>query len=195
MERLTTDNPAGNLSALMNYAYASENRVKLSYAGCTHGADLCEYIASEAAEFGLSCAPLPEDVMDGACLECDCVFGVLNNVAIQAAELRARLKAIEDILGDTYDLDHLRELVESDKRPLKPGDEVYWILEDFNGWYVAGPEKVQDVGTKGFYMSDLDDRMCDNPSFYPWDELGKNAFLSRAEAEAALAKMKEEEGC
>ena len=59
MNRLTTDNPAGNLSALMNYAYASENRVKLSYAGCTHGADLCEYIASEAAEFGLSCATLP----------------------------------------------------------------------------------------------------------------------------------------
>ena len=26
-----------------------------------------------------------------------------------------RLAAIEDILGDTYDLDHLRELVEADK--------------------------------------------------------------------------------
>ena len=77
------------------------------------------------------------------------------------------------------------------RSPIKPGDEVYWILEDFDGWYVSGPEKVNDVGTLGFYIGDRDDRMCDDPSFYPWDELGKTAFLSQAEAEAALAKMVE----
>lgn len=110
-----------------------------------------------------------------------------------------RLAAIEDILGDTYDLDHLRDLVTADREgrlniaPLKPGDDVYWLLED-DGWYVSDPNKVADVGTKGFYTNGVMDlvNLCDTPDFTPWDELGKSVFLSQAEAEAALAKMKEE---
>lgn len=45
-----------------------------------------------------------------------------------------RLASIEDILGDDYDLDHLRELVEADRdgrcvvSPFKPGDQV-WVVE------------------------------------------------------------------
>lgn len=76
--------------------------------------------------------------------------------------------------------------------PLNPGDSVYWLLED-NGWYVTDPEIVADVGTKGFYLSGVrdSDEPGDNPSFIPWDEIGKSVFLSHKEAEAALAKMKE----
>ena len=117
---------------------------------------------------------------DGHCGNCD-----------ELDKLVDRLAAIEDILGDTYDLDHLRELMEADKRPLKPGDEVYWLLED-DGWYVSDGEKVADVGTMGFYLGNLDGSMCDHPSFIPWDDLGKNCFLSQEAAEAAMAKMKEE---
>ena len=46
----------------------------------------------------------------------------------QAAEMRERLKMIENILGDNYDLDRLREIVEADRDglcvvlPCKPGD-------------------------------------------------------------------------
>ena len=56
------------------------------------------------------------------------VLGFLNLAAIQATELRYRLKMIEDILGDGYDLDRLREIVEADRDglcvvlPCKPGD-------------------------------------------------------------------------
>ena len=75
--------------------------------------------------------------------------------------------------------------------PIKPGDEVYWLLED-DGWYVSDPEKVADVGSLGFYLGNRDGSMCGRPSFIPWDELGKNCFLSQEEAEAALAKRKEE---
>lgn len=77
--------------------------------------------------------------------------------------------------------------------PLNPGDSVYWLLED-DGWYISDPEIVADVGTKGFYLSGVRDSTepGDNPSFIPWDEIGKTVFLSREEAEAALAKMKEE---
>lgn len=111
-----------------------------------------------------------------------------------------RLAAIEDILGDNYDLDQLRELVEGWRNGWlrviltapKPGDSVYWLLED-DGWYISDPEKVADVGAKGFYLSGVrdSDEPGDNPSFIPWDEIGKTVFLSREEAEAALAKMKE----
>lgn len=44
-----------------------------------------------------------------------------------------RLASIENILGDTYDLDRLRELVDADKSgkvailPVKPGDTIYQI--------------------------------------------------------------------
>ena len=76
--------------------------------------------------------------------------------------------------------------------PLNPGDDVYWLLED-DGWYVSSPNKVADVGTKGFYTNSVMDlvSLSDNPDFTPWDEIGKTVFLSREEAEAALAKMKE----
>lgn len=49
-------------------------------------------------------------------------------------ELVDRLGVIEDILGDNYDLDHLRELMEADRdgrcvvSPFKPGDQV-WVVE------------------------------------------------------------------
>lgn len=124
MKRLTTSNPDSNASQLLNYAYSEDGRVKLAYAGMKHNADLCEYISGEAGDAGLSCAPSPDDVMEGGCMECDCVFGVLNNVAIQAAELRARLMMIEDILGEDYDLEHLRELIKAERHWIRPEEQL-----------------------------------------------------------------------
>lgn len=57
----------------------------------------------------------------------DCVRGNIFD-AVQ------RLQEIENILGDDYDLDRLRELVESDRegrcviQEYKPGDPV-WVIE------------------------------------------------------------------
>lgn len=77
--------------------------------------------------------------------------------------------------------------------PICPGDTVYWLLDD-DGWYVSDGDTVADVGTKGFYTNGVaglgDIEAC--PDFIPWSELGKNVFMSREEAEAALAKMKED---
>ena len=56
----------------------------------------------------------------------DCVHGRIAN----------RLAAIEDILGDEYDLDRLRELVEADRDgrcvvlPCKFGDPVWRLYDD-----------------------------------------------------------------
>ena len=196
LNRLTTDHPDGNLSTLLNFAYAKDRRVVLSYAD-EENMDLCDYISRQSRQHG--CDVSADDVMEGSCDNCDCPLTVLYIAATQAAELRGRLKMIEDILGDTYDLDHLRELVEDERNgrlfltPVNPGDSVYWLLED-DGWYISDPEIVADVGTKGFYLSGVRDSVepGDNPSFVPWDEMGKSVFLSQEDAEAALAKMKEE---
>ena len=44
-------------------------------------------------------------------------------------ELAARLAAIEDILGDEYDLDRLRELAQADKENR--------VLPEGSGWFVT----------------------------------------------------------
>ena len=71
-----------------------------------------------------------------------------------------RLNQIEDILGDDYDLDRLRELVEAEKagrcvlHPLKAEDEVYIAIlgrvlpfEVTNAvWYGASPTYKAKIG-------------------------------------------------
>lgn len=101
---------------------------------------------------------------------------------------------IEDILGDTYDIDRLRELVEADKDgrcvalPCNVGDTV-WILDTVRGIYSA---KVRTffVGCPSFW-GDTDNAIqmirtteCD----IPIKHFGNTVFLARESAEAALAK-------
>lgn len=95
--RLTTDKPMGNFETMMNFAYAKGDNVVLRYGARKCDIDLCEYMETVAnCQFiGLEA----EDYMEGACLECDsnCPFGILYTVAVQAAELRERLKMYEDL--------------------------------------------------------------------------------------------------
>ena len=105
-----------------------------------------------------------------------------------------RLAAIEDILGDTYDLDRLRELVEADKagrcvlHPLKAEDEVYIAslgrvlpFEVTNAvWYGASPTYKAMHGM----------HLC---FAFKQDDIGKTVFLTREAAEAALAKEADHE--
>lgn len=127
MKRITTDNPQLNIERLLNTARAENNQAVL------HLGDevitLAEYVAKCAKEYG--CDVTQESVMDGDnCVECDCPVAILNILGIQAAENNARLKIIEKILGNNYDIDRLRELIEADRDgrcvvlPVKPGDTV-----------------------------------------------------------------------
>lgn len=89
-----------------------------------------------------------------------------------------RLSSIEDILGDNYDLDRLRELVEADRDgrlhifPVKIGETVWFEDPDD----VIRSEKIERhnaytcTETIGFENSDI----------------GKYVFFSREAAEAAL---------
>ena len=95
--RLTTDNPLGNFDALMNYAYAKDGNVLIRYANNQENMDLCDYIAHHAK---CDCAINAQEVLDGACLECDdfyCPLGRAYFASAQAAELRERLKMYEDL--------------------------------------------------------------------------------------------------
>lgn len=106
-----------------------------------------------------------------------------------------RLSAIEDILGDDYDLDRLKELVEADRDsrcvvlPCKVGDTVYCIQSYFNDAKMRSEKKVK-CRLVDFVQSFPDLFECQG-MIYKFEDIGKTVFLTRKEAESVLGKMKE----
>lgn len=92
-----------------------------------------------------------------------------------------RLAAIEDILGDEYDLDRLRELAEADREGrcvVLPKDGMVYYIEEAGGEKWIGNKPIQQVVLRcGFGMALLEFSLFDT---------GK--YFSRAEAEAALRR-------
>ena len=92
-----------------------------------------------------------------------------------------RLAAIEDILGDEYDLDRLRELAQADREGrcvVLPKDGMVYYIEEAGGekWIVNKP--IQQVILRcGFGMALLEFSLFD-----------KGKYFSRAEAEDALRR-------
>ena len=106
-----------------------------------------------------------------------------------------RLKSIEDILGDEYDLDRLRELVEADREgrcvvlPCMIGDNVY-VLNHHLGRVFENEVAGFSVG----YQSDNRNSVstvyvgkCGSKTFRRWkfQQFGKTVFLTREAAEKA----------
>ncbi|MBC3798482.1 hypothetical protein [Acetobacterium tundrae] len=114
--RLTTDEPKNNTETMLNYAYCKDRRAYLRYGNGQENIDLCEYTAEQAKEKG--CSPTPEDILEGdSCVECDCELAILYTVAVQAAELRGRLKryedagiTLEDLENKPLTIDELKEM-------------------------------------------------------------------------------------
>ena len=108
-------------------------------------------------------------------------------------DLYQRLTAIEDILGDEYDLDRLRELKQADDEgrcgipPVRLHQHIFRI---FSGeireetvcdamWEPFTPRPRWKVWVMGSGLP------------YYWNDVfGKTVFLTRAEAEAALEGIK-----
>ena len=125
-------------------------------------------------------------------------------------DLYCHLAAIEDILGDEYNLDELREMVQAKREgrcvvpPCKVGQKVkvdvrtwgnvwnYKTVE--NGKFLIG-EIVAITKTKKQTLVKI--RVEHNVSWkrptrrYPASAIGKTVFLARAEAEAALRREQE----
>ena len=124
------------------------------------------------------------------CSSGDCPFA--DPICEQVQNIIDRLVTIEDILGDEYDLDELREMVQAKRE----------------GRCVVLPCKVED----GVYINILGrtlpftvisiSQMASTPTFkaqhgirlvyiFKADDVGETVFLTRAEAEAALRREQE----
>ena len=96
-----------------------------------------------------------------------------------------RLAEIEDILGDTYDLDRLRELVEADREgrceihAAKDGDTVYSIFAYVNGLHIRKSNGEPITKVTSYVADDFTRNMVDR-------EFGKTVFRTREAAEQAL---------
>ena len=111
----------------------------------------------------------------------------------ESAKKRAlRASQIESILGDDYDLDRLRELVEADQEgrcvvlPCKLHDKVFFIE---NGCVKETEVDAFHNWTSGLWkISTHTDRMFDHWKGYEIDfaGIGKTVFLTREAAEDAL---------
>ena len=99
--------------------------------------------------------------------------------------------ADKDVLGNDYDLDRLRELVQADREgrcvvlPCKFGNKVYFPLL---GRIIE--KTVYSIVT----FSNSQRIYCDGTSeFFRPENFGKTVFLTRAAAEKALEEMEENE--
>ena len=104
----------------------------------------------------------------------DCPYDGHDPVCMDAKRYE-RLDLIEDILGDTYDLDSLRKLIEADREgrcvvlPCKAGETVYQV----------DAERVYGLKIKKIIYD------CGHIAFDD-TAIGKTVFLTHEAAEAAL---------
>lgn len=116
-----------------------------------------------------------------------------------------RLADIEDILGDDYDLDRLKEIVEADREgrcvvlPCKVGDHVV-VLHNAKGAVpfvtsavVAGMHIRDERARCGQFRKEyMVVRSNGFSKYISIDKMGKNVFLIKEEAEAVLRRMQDE---
>ena len=130
-----------------------------------------------------------------------------DTVRACAMEFYRRLKKIEDIIGDNYNLDHFREIVEADRDgrcvvlPFAPGDEVWVVERDETGEpdcvsgyvfvtaapgvalvhpFIVGSGDLQDILQDCLDNTEMSST-CDIEA-YSLDD----CYVSRKDAEAAL---------
>ncbi|MBQ4160571.1 MAG: hypothetical protein IJD83_06525 [Clostridia bacterium] len=172
-DRLTMDSPTTNTGNVLNLAYAKDGNVYLRYG--VEDVNLCDYVSNFATKQG--CNYTPNEIMEGACLECDCEVNLLYCLAVQAAELRERLKYYED-------LEEQGRLIVP---PCKVGDKVYVV--DYtrlgNMIFDCTIEEISHFTYGTYYYLNWGlhiprFKACQENSF------GKTVFLTKEEAEQAL---------
>lgn len=97
---------------------------------------------------------------------------------------------------EKLDMEKFKEILRASEEdrlfisPLKVGDMLWPICWDgvTGEWYADDqPERVNEVGTKGFFLSVSIDEPEDIDEFYPYEIIGDEYFLSHEEAVAAAA--------
>lgn len=97
-----------------------------------------------------------------------------------------RLAAFEDILGDDYDLDRLRELAQADRMI---GKTVYYpyagkVLEKRVSHFIIYDERRANLPPKDNWFC-VDHDMSET---FDFEDIGKTIFLTYEEAKAALRR-------
>ena len=116
------------------------------------------------------------------CTECHKEHG-------QLADWPEELERLRSVLGDTYDLDRLRELVEADKDgrcvvlPVKIGDRVYTVFP-LSLKREAKVEKIE-IDEHGVFLRGKCPSIFDGDAFIPANVFGTYAFTKEAEAKKA----------
>ena len=97
----------------------------------------------------------------------------------------SHLAAIEDILGDEYDLDRLRELAQADKLI---GKEV-WAQAKYLNISQTKQSFIQRTTIQYISLLKGGDILCHTQTCaFPLNKIGKTVFLTREEAEEALRR-------
>lgn len=196
MKRLTSDDTKSIFYSL-NLFFAKDNEVWIrgggpepDYQDCTlvnwigrvadkHNLEIYARDAENLGDEMYDCLQYGIDTIEG-------IVALLHAAAVQAATMKIRLKEIEDILGDDYDLDRLKELVEADREgrcavlsePMKP------MVFNPNDTDAYCPNCGQTL-SGGWQLSDADDyrKLCQCP------KCGQSIDDTKCE-EAALEKLK-----
>ena len=202
MDRLTNDTPQGNFETMLNYVFGKDGYAYIRSDGeSDEPVLLTEWARKQCLERHCDVAPdgTPDDVDQSIC-DCafyrpECPIFLAYTFACQAVHMRDRCKAYEDAIPFP-DLPRAAELVKANDEglcvvlPCKVGEDIFFVLPDFDGYlgyFVSEPNRVTEVGTRGFWTSAIPDDEPDAISdFTLWSDLGKTVFLTRAEAEAAL---------
>ena len=117
---------------------------------------------------------------------------MLNSIEI-CGTVADRLAAIEDILGEEYDLDELKEMVQAKRKgrcivlPCKIDDDVYINL--FGRTLDATVISISELASTPTYKAMYGIRLC---YIFKADDVGRTVFLTREAAEEAL-KAREQE--
>ena len=119
---------------------------------------------------------------DSIILESDLIY---LNSSEKLKKVLSRLAAIEDILGDEYDLDRLRELAQVDRMI---GKEV-WAQAKYLYIFQTKPSLIQRRAIQYVSLLKGKDILCHTQTCaFPLNEIGKTVFLTYEEAEAALRR-------
>lgn len=146
MDRMTTDNEKHGLFFL-NTFYGKDGQVWVRGGGPAPGYEDCtlvDFLSRAATPLGISLdeedpetvGEIMYDNLQFGPMESDGVLGFLWLAAVQAAEMRGLLKMVEDVLGDDYDLDRLREIVQADRdgrcfiATVNVGDYIFFQYDD-----------------------------------------------------------------
>ena len=105
-------------------------------------------------------------------------------------------KAVVELIEKTIQTYNTLSKEELLNLPIKVGDSLYPICWDHvaDEWVIDDkPERVNEVGTKYFFLSSCYTDPEAPDEYHTYNEIGNTFFLTHEDAEAAVAKLREEQ--